>query len=74
MAQGEPIIVFLRRDLDFSGLYADPVSQELARLKRGGAVHTAIDPTPLYLTPKDAGYLGASPSYYPSSPELLVDK
>lgn len=74
VAQGEPIIVFLRRDLDFSGLYADPVQQELARLKRGGAMRTAIDPTSLYLTPKDAGYLGASPAYYPPTPELLVDK
>ena len=74
MAQGEPIIVFLRRDLDFSSLYADPVSQELARLKRGGAMRTAIDPTPLYLTPKDAGYLGASPAYFPPTPELSVDK
>jgi type IV secretion system protein VirB10 len=71
VAQGEPIIVFLRRDLDFSNLYADPVQQELARLKRGGTVRAAIDPTPLYLTPKDAGYLGASPAYYPPTPELL---
>src|SRR5690606_10417270 len=34
--QGTPVVVFVRRDLDFSALYADPVQEELARLKRGG--------------------------------------
>lgn len=56
--QGTPIIVFLRRDLDFSALYADPVQEELARLKRGGGKREAIDPTPLFMTPKDNFYPG----------------
>ncbi len=33
--QGEPIIVFVRRDLDFSRLYPDPVKEALQELKRG---------------------------------------
>lgn len=33
--QGEPIIVFVRRDLDFSRLYPDPVKEVLRELKRG---------------------------------------
>jgi type IV secretion system protein VirB10 len=33
--QGEPIIVFVRRDLDFSRLYPDPVKDALQDLKRG---------------------------------------
>lgn len=64
--QGTPVIVFLRRDLDFSALYADPVQQELARMKRGGQKRTPIDPTPLYMTPKDNVPL--SPDYFPSKP------
>lgn len=56
--QGTPIIVFLRRDLDFSSLYADPVQEELLRLKRGGGKRVTIDPIPLYATPKDDIYLG----------------
>ena len=31
VAQGESIIVYLRRDLDFSDFYADPVRQEIDR-------------------------------------------
>ncbi len=46
--QGESIIVFLRRDLDFSAFYADPVRQEMMRLKSGGQIRRAIDPTPYY--------------------------
>lgn len=46
--QGESIMVFVRRDLDFSDFYADPVREELARLKRGGSRRLPIDPTPLY--------------------------
>ncbi|WP_292235127.1 TrbI/VirB10 family protein, partial [Mesorhizobium sp.] len=49
--QGTPIVVFVRRDLDFSELYADPVEEELARLKRGGKPAKAVDPTPLSVTP-----------------------
>ncbi|WP_160011081.1 type IV secretion system protein VirB10 [Rhizobium sp. 18055] len=48
IAQGEPMIVFLRRDLDFSAFYADPVRQEMKRLKNGGQVRREIDPTPYY--------------------------
>ena len=56
--QGTPVVVFVRRDLDFSALYADPVQEELARLKHGGKPKTAIDPTPLFMTPKDHYYPG----------------
>ncbi|RUX21481.1 TrbI/VirB10 family protein, partial [Mesorhizobium sp. M7A.F.Ca.US.011.01.1.1] len=56
--QGTSIVVLVRRDLDFSDLYADPVQEEVARLKAGGRPKTAIDPTPLYGTPKDHFYPG----------------
>ena len=46
--QGESIIVYLRRDLDFSTFYADPVRQEMLRLKRGGQIRRNVDPTPYY--------------------------
>ncbi|TIQ00556.1 MAG: TrbI/VirB10 family protein [Mesorhizobium sp.] len=59
--QGTSVIVFVRRDLDFSELYADPVQQELARLKRGGKPRVAIDPVPLYMTPKDNWFPAAPP-------------
>lgn len=59
--QGSPVIVLVRRDLDFSDLYADPVQEELARLRRGGKPRRAIDPVPLYLTPKD--------NWFPPIPE-----
>lgn len=48
VAQGEPIVVYLRRDLDFSAFYADPVRQEMMRLKRGGQIRRNVDPTPYY--------------------------
>ncbi|WP_273795047.1 type IV secretion system protein VirB10 [Brucella intermedia] len=51
--QGSPVVILIRRDLDFSSLYMDPVQEELARLRRGGKSHPAIDPVPLYTTPKD---------------------
>ncbi|MER8772767.1 type IV secretion system protein VirB10 [Mesorhizobium sp. M0960] len=51
--QGTSVVVLVRRDLDFSDLYADPIQEEVARLKAGGRPKTAIDPTPLYETPKD---------------------
>ncbi|KAB2681164.1 TrbI/VirB10 family protein [Brucella anthropi] len=67
--QGTPVVVFVRRDLDFSELYADPVQEELARLRRGGRPKTAIDPTPLYMTPKDNfPSPSLSPEYYPPAP------
>jgi type IV secretion system protein VirB10 len=59
--QGTSVTVFVRRDLDFSELYADPVQQELARLKRGGRPRVAIDPAPLYMTPKDNWFPAAPP-------------
>ncbi len=48
VAQGEPIVVYLRRDLDFSAFYADPVRQEMMRLERGGQIRRNVDPTPYY--------------------------
>ncbi|MBZ9655468.1 type IV secretion system protein VirB10 [Phyllobacterium lublinensis] len=33
--QGTPIAIFVRRDLDFSDLYPDPVKEKLKELKRG---------------------------------------
>jgi type IV secretion system protein VirB10 len=48
--QGTPIVVFLKRDLDFSALYVDPVRKELAQSKRGGTPRKAFNPTPLYGT------------------------
>ncbi|RWO94217.1 MAG: TrbI/VirB10 family protein [Mesorhizobium sp.] len=59
--QGTSVIVFVRRDLDFSELYADPVQEELARLKRGGRPRVALDPVPLYTTPKDNWFPAAPP-------------
>lgn len=59
--QGTSVIVFVRRDLDFSELYADPVQEELARLKRGGRPRVALDPVPLYITPKDSWFPAAPP-------------
>ncbi|MCQ4633449.1 type IV secretion system protein VirB10 [Shinella sp. CPCC 100929] len=48
VAQGESIVVYLRRDLDFSAFYADPVRQEMMRLRRGGQIRRNVDPTPYY--------------------------
>lgn len=48
VAQGEAIIVYLRRDLDFSDFYADPIREEMTRLRRGGAIRRSVDPTPYY--------------------------
>lgn len=48
VAQGEAIIVYLRRDLDFSDFYADPVREEMSRLRRGGEIRRSGDPTPYY--------------------------
>ncbi len=46
--QGEQIVVFVRRDLDFSDFYADPVREEMMRLRNGGVARRAVDPTPYY--------------------------
>ena len=53
IAQGTEITVYTRRDLDFSDFYVDPVQQELARMKHGIRRRPPIDPTPLFMTPKD---------------------
>jgi type IV secretion system protein VirB10 len=37
--QGTRIMVFVRRDLDFSGLYQDPVKEALNELRRSRAVY-----------------------------------
>lgn len=37
--QGTAVAIFVRRDLDFSDLYPDPVAQKLRELKRGGRGH-----------------------------------
>ena len=58
VASGAITRVLVRRDLDFSDLYADPVQEEVVRLKAGGRPKTAIDPTTLYATPKDHFYPG----------------
>ena len=47
--QGEKIEIFVRRDLDFSAVYPDPVKQEVRRLRQGGALRGDVDPTPLPL-------------------------
>ena len=55
--QGERIEIFVRRDLDFSGLYPDSVKQEVRRLRQGGTLRADVDPTPLPLpySPSFAG-------------------
>jgi type IV secretion system protein VirB10 len=40
--QGTPIIVFVKRDLDFSNLYADPVKEALRELKHPGRAQAGI--------------------------------
>ena len=45
--QGEKIEIFVRRDLDFSALYPDPVKQEVRRLRQGGGLRFDVNPTPL---------------------------
>jgi type IV secretion system protein VirB10 len=37
--QGAAVAIFVRRDLDFSDLYPDPVQEKLKELKRGGNRH-----------------------------------
>lgn len=39
--QGTPVIVLVRRDLDFSQFYVDPVKQALYALKHGGSPSTS---------------------------------
>jgi type IV secretion system protein VirB10 len=40
--QGTPIIVFVKRDLDFSNLYVDPVKEALRELKHPGRAQADI--------------------------------
>ena len=40
--QGTPIIVFVKRDLDFSNLYVDPVKEALRELKHPGRAQAGI--------------------------------
>lgn len=47
--QGTPITVFVRRDLDFSLFYADPVREALSEIKaemRRGPIPSTLAPTP----------------------------
>jgi type IV secretion system protein VirB10 len=46
--QGTPIIVFVRRDLDFSSLYTDPVKEALIALKHPG--RQPLPPPPQVIT------------------------
>jgi type IV secretion system protein VirB10 len=58
--QGARIMIFVRRDLDFSALYPDPVREEMRRLQAGGRSPQRFDPTlpppgaPLSITPPAA--------------------
>lgn len=49
--QGARIMIFVRRDLDFSGLYPDPVRVEARRLLSGGRPRPLVDPTPVATEP-----------------------
>ncbi len=43
--QGARIMIFVRRDLDFSAVYPDPVKEEVRRLQAGGRSPPRFDPT-----------------------------
>lgn len=43
--QGTRIMIFVRRDLDFSALYPDPVLEEVRRLRAGDRPPRRVDPT-----------------------------
>jgi type IV secretion system protein VirB10 len=58
--QGTPIMVFVRRDLDFSGLYDDPVKVALSQLKHPGRATTPSSQIPT--TIPDSGLLLIQPS------------
>ena len=49
--QGTPIIVFVRRDLDFSSLYTDPVNEALIALKHPGRPQPRQDAPPVITGP-----------------------
>ncbi|MDR6634640.1 type IV secretion system protein VirB10 [Phyllobacterium sp. 1468] len=46
--QGTPVSIFVRRDLDFSELYPDPVMQKLKELKKGRGWDTGEGTQPVY--------------------------
>lgn len=46
--QGAEIVVFVRRDLDFSHLYRDPVKEEARRISQGGKPRGNPNLTPLH--------------------------
>ncbi|RCW82783.1 type IV secretion system protein VirB10 [Phyllobacterium bourgognense] len=46
--QGTPVSIFVRRDLDFSDLYPDPVMQKLKELKKGRGWDTGEGTQPVY--------------------------
>ncbi|WP_271898970.1 type IV secretion system protein VirB10 [Candidatus Phyllobacterium onerii] len=46
--QGTPVSIFVRRDLDFSDLYPDPVMQKLKELKKGRGWDTEEGTQPVY--------------------------
>ena len=73
--QGTPIVVFVRRDLDFSGLYPNPVKQEAWRLARGGKPLLEVNPTPTPLVIPPEPYVMPAPSIVPpTSPSPIVRK
>jgi type IV secretion system protein VirB10 len=63
--QGTPIIVFVRRDLDFSSLYDDPVKEALRQLKHPAA------PIAANLAPTSLDALNA-PVAMPSSGPVVI--
>jgi len=46
--QGTPVSIFVRRDLDFSDLYPDPVMEKLKELKRGRGWDAEYSAQPVY--------------------------
>lgn len=69
--QGTRIEIFVKRDLDFSALFPDPVRVEAMRLRRGGAPRYDVDPTPapIYVAP-----VPLDPPVYLSQPRAIVRK
>jgi type IV secretion system protein VirB10 len=69
--QGTRIEIFVKRDLDFSALFPDPVRVEAMRLRRGGAPRYDVDPTP---APIYAEPVPMEPPVYLSPPRAIVRK
>jgi len=68
--QGTRIMIFVRRDLDFSALYPDPVREEAGRLARGGVPKTPRSP---FLPRPDAPAFVAEPPA-PVQPAKAIHK